>query len=416
MAYTRIRETNNRFAPNVRLWTSNTVKPKWTLFGESKGYSKNLGTHRVIYDNKTRRPLPGQVVNNPCCMYRIKGESHCSDLVMISPYPTYASTPHRRYSGDWVSGCAELVSQQWPQSPIDIDRRVQDYCIQKAMAQINEPPVDMGIFFAELGKTARMLVNPFKSLSSILNSVVRRGAANKVVYGSRTFKAREDFDRINDAFLTYRYGISPLLRDIDGLIKDYENKVNRPISRIDRSSGGMSVQKTDTLTRSPTAFFDGIGWFNLQWNKRVSVRTYATGAAYWIRKTPKSGYGGSFNDLASFLWEIIPYSFVVDQVFKVGNWLRAIQPNESVTYAGNYVSLKTVIETQLIHVGGYERSVGYNVPGTGSSVTVVEERLVRIPNTNIPVTPVYMGPRLSLYDTISDLSLIWQKMPKLKRY
>lgn len=413
--YNRIRERNERYRSACSGYTRVLPGSKdWTLaFSNNLTPYKNLGNHQVVYDRITKPPRPGTIVNNPCCMYKIHGEAMCSDLIYTSPYPNRPDYPDRKYVGNWFCGINVEVGPTWTDSPIDIESRLQDLVSQKAFAQINEAPVDFGLFFAEIDQTLKMLVNPMRGLSSMLNSLVKQGAASKVVRGSRFIHPTKDFNRINDAWLQSQFGMIPLMLDMDAIIKDYEHKVARPIKHTDRSSGVLGVEDTSKRIRY-TDMFDGIGWFNLEVYHEKIIKTFVSSSVYWVRSSPRSGYGGSFNDLASFLWELIPYSFVVDWMFSVGTWLKSIQPNETVEYAGNFVSQKTTIEDNYYHTGGYERTTGVPISGTGSRMLITEQRLVRTPNVLLPVTPVFRGPTLSVRHTVDLLSLIWQKMPKLR--
>lgn len=415
MAYNRVRERDDRWKPTYS-YTS------WYYGGTlSQGTSQNpfkgQGQLQTVYDNKTswpkKRPL---VILNPCCMYKINGTSSCNDLIYMSKLPKRYDLPSRKLSGDWLSGMFN-VGPTWPPSPINIEQRTLDIVSQAACAKKHEPPVDVATMVREGRETLGLLVNPSRSLVQMMQQMVRH--ANVKPWKGRFPSPRQiqdEISKLSDAWLQYRYGIVPLVHDIDAGIKAYENAVVRAVRpNLERSTAGDVLENTRTQTylrqNHPS------GWFNLGFQQEVSVKTVATGHVYWVRKwvSPMGQYGQDFSDLPNFLWELIPYSFVVDWVFSVGDWLRSITPDSSIDYLGNCVSLKTTISTRYIHTDGYEVNTGWPLQTFGSSVTITEERLVRVTNTPIPVTPVYLGPRLSIKRQIDALSLIWQKMPKLRR-
>lgn len=120
--------------------------------------------------------------------------------------------------------------------------------------------------------------------------------------------------RIADAWMTYRYGIMPLVYSIQDILKTI--KLKDAVFHTERA--GVSVNVKD-FERSPLIKPD----LYLQDTISGSIR---------IRAIGKDGYSAGstlqLSDLIGFnpavtIWEKIPYSFVVDWALNVGDYLSA---------------------------------------------------------------------------------------------
>jgi len=139
-------------------------------------------------------------------------------------------------------------------------------------------------------------------------------------------------DRVDKLWLEYRYGWSPLVKDIVDQLK----AINAQLLRDDltqrdytRVSGKWLGEKSSPSTTGVVK--DGGSWtMETAYTHKVEARAYAK-----YRVSLKSGVLNRLNDFGAFdvpraLWEIVPYSFVVDWFVPIGDWLGAITPRVGV--------------------------------------------------------------------------------------
>jgi hypothetical protein len=121
-------------------------------------------------------------------------------------------------------------------------------------------------------------------------------------------------------FLAYSFGIAPLLRDTGAVLnylkkveKDYQRYVSCPIRHVSRTFiGSAPFSKSPSVVTSRTIWYQGLA---LQVPVTRYVLTYREKNPYsteFFRKLSylinRFGAGGP----ASFAWELVPFSFVVD--------------------------------------------------------------------------------------------------------
>jgi hypothetical protein len=175
------------------------------------------------------------------------------------------------------------------------------------------------VFLGELPETLRMIISPAKALRKGINGYLD---AISVGY-PRTPKFRRK-KYLRDSWLEYSYGWAPLMSDIADGMRALENKQRlreafEPVSFTGRSEARVNFQQ-----RSGT-------WGPLAWDydtftkETWSVRYF--GIAHSRCPAPvyfqARNYGLRLNEFVPTLWELIPYSFLVDYFTNIGDVLTA---------------------------------------------------------------------------------------------
>lgn len=204
---------------------------------------------------------------------------------------------------------------------------------RQAKAKVNSPEWDAGQVGAELRETIGMLRNPLGSALKIFRRVSKR---HKGVASARV---------LSEQWLQYRYGIMPLISDVNAAIALYEKTLARQTAFRKHTSGADSQMTVVTNNATGFGFVN-----NFKWGTEVTVKTsyVATSNVYYQfllnRETEIKQHllGLQFDQMPALLWELVPYSFVVDWFWNVGGWIRAASPNRSTSELANCTSVKTV--------------------------------------------------------------------------
>lgn len=255
-----------------------------------------------------------------------------------------------------------------------------------ALAGVKAPDLYTGVALGEGLKTLNLAVSPFRGLARLIANSANRYRRDLKLYGNelnsvmkikghtrrqkrlvefkRKVKDTRTRDPINvdnlefipDMVLAYNLGWKPLLKDIDALLRKIPAKTNpeRVTSRATKSETASSTvpgTSGDYTQGCRLAYNDTI-------TETVTVRCgvlYETGG-----EQPRADFGVRLSDVPITAWELVPFSFLLDYVVNVGNWLEAIAAPSRAKILAFY----TLTTTQIT----VERVASHGIPGTGWTV------------------------------------------------
>lgn len=181
--------------------------------------------------------------------------------------------------------------------------------------------------------------------------------------GEKLFRARNDWKNSSDgtvnAFLAYNFGVAPLVSDIQDLAAAYYRIKTRLRFLKDIKGKLVTLHAANSFTTADTAA--PAGWGTIDWQvwegmQNASYR-FVVGARLFSDLKgldDASAYVRAFGAYAGFdkplkiAWNAIPYSFLIDWCYNVGNLLESFRiptfdgtwsirdPWWSVKYVGSY--------------------------------------------------------------------------------
>lgn len=211
---------------------------------------------------------------------------------------------------------------------LDID--FSDKLAGRILSKFRVMDSEIGIIIAELGETLKMLHTAVNRVRAGL-SLFKRGRFTdiKKTYSDLTGKPWET-PKFGNLWLEFRYGWTPFFHDIQSLIKDYNN-LNKKLVKLARVSAGHGEPVTNThkINLAPAGYYLSA---DVTVTQEVRQRF-----GYFVLECP--GYaqfvGDKFEQItsadvlverifnpASTGWDLVPYSFVVDWFFNLGEYLR----------------------------------------------------------------------------------------------
>lgn len=207
-----------------------------------------------------------------------------------------------------------------------------------------------------------------------------------------------------DKYLEFTFGIQPLLSDVDGAIKALAEFQFLPNVYIFAESKGPSVARRDVTTS--TGFY-----YSVLRESEYSVR--GAGAIRQDVLMPVSTLnalrrklGFSWTEAVPTVWELTPFSFVIDYFTNVGDVLNA--GYASTAYLG-WTSVTA--RTKQIRFTAIEPRAQYAPPNGGACEYVSkQDRLLRLPGSD-DLTLVTLSRSKSLY----QLKMQWE-FPKPKQW
>lgn len=199
--------------------------------------------------------------------------------------------------------------------------------VEKAMTQFSG-----GVFLAELRETLHMIRRPGQSLFKEIGQYL--GAVQK---NARRLKRQPKYKReqwLSNTWLEYSFGWAPLLNDLDDARNYLQKRQDALYQELVPVKGGSTVD----VLRTETAQGFASGPASLSCRERV-VDTYmcfyagaVSSRALSQNLISASALGLSPRSFVPTLWEVIPWSFVIDYFTNVGDVLTGWS-NQSCTLA-----------------------------------------------------------------------------------
>lgn len=279
----------------------------------------------VVIPNFHSRVREGEVFVNP--MTKTYSEAKCSMSTMsyrVEKKPGYACA----YTQTVSKHPSGLNNRGAPLGhisiPIDIGR-LRKLAGTSATAAVDAATFESLVFAAELRETLKFLRNPLANWNSFLRAV--RRTKNKNLYN----RGKTVHDFLADNWLSYRYGIRPLVNDVQNAIQAIkETGMERPPRRTARgtASEGNSASVSEDV---------GGGYeHNASTSRQVSVRS---GILYQGYRDPNT-WGLTLNDIPGAAWESLWLSFVIDWFANIGPWINAITPIAGVKILASWTTVR----------------------------------------------------------------------------
>lgn len=258
-----------------------------------------------------------------------------------------------------VDGCYVTAAQQLANFPL-AETTANNTALTRYYDRINGVNTAFkGMVFAgELRESLNLIKSPARALrrglSKYLDDIKR--------YGPRVARARR-LSFVRDTWLEYSLGFRPIVADIDNAIAAfYKSDSVKSIFEMVKGSGRHQVIREQAAT-VPT--FGSLSWDRrvLRWEE-CFIQYYGIQHSYGNGVSNAHVYGFRPSEFLPTLWELIPYSFLVDYFFNIGN----IVSSWSYRFIGNGWTAKLIRKTHHTEVSGSPRSF-YTVDGSGNIYT-----------------------------------------------
>lgn len=360
-----------------------------------------------------KRIKQGEVILNPVTRSRTTGTGgFCS--VLFGPHGSWGT---REITADF----AAHLRSEFPSGSFDSDTGyMKDSTLLKAYAKVDEDAIMGLVNLKELDQTIGMLRRPLSSVWTLLS---RMAKARKRRLGKTAASAAK---ATANTWLEYRYGWMPLILDIKSIMAAAE-KIKQGQPRFSVSRSGAKAPERKVSVAATKTNLSGMTRAMCTLTSVINVKV-SSGVIYRYKDDSDSSrvfrmLGLRIQSIPTALWEIIPYSFVVDWFLGVGDWILAVTPKPNVTFLGNWTTVVdnrrqdvTNILCQLyIGTVGSTPAQTYSFPAMDGSG--IYETYTREVNRQLPNLPQWKGITLSAIHSVDAISLSLQRiLPALKRF
>lgn len=295
----------------------------------------------------------------------------CEDTSVV--FETQACLPNTKVFGTYklrgpvalLPNVSAQLANAYPSYNYDVDESL----VQKAMARSNEAQAAVLTSAVELPMTLALFIDPFKRLGDKLNGLSKPRTLKRLSKNNKNVlvekrKFGESIDYAFEAWFQLRYGILPLMGEIDTYRKLYNSKLETPLGPIIKSrAGGGEPQWVHTDFAAAQSWLYGYYWGTVSKSEYVKRTVTVYSQRQW---NLQSSLGLDLSGVLGAAWERIPYSFVLDWFINFGDWLKAIMPVSGVTHLGMSTSTQHVSE-EVVEV----KQIGQSAKGYRTSVSSV---------------------------------------------
>lgn len=241
--------------------------------------------------------------------------------------------PSNRNDGNQLSRWV-FLSRSYPDGPLPVSYSIgssdvynlQSEVSTKCFAKRGTAGSNLFESIAQARQTLSLIRNPFNSL----NRICRKAETAR----SRGLGAAE-------AWLTYRYGVLPLIGDIGQIASGLKKKVEK------RRYKSIAVGSSQTTSTNSYTFNGGPASLTFSLQNRESIEVRAISLDEYVMDQYES-IGLSTKDLITLPWELIPYSFVFDWFVNFGDFLKAIVPLPGVNPLGSCLVTTRLAEVFVV--------------------------------------------------------------------
>lgn len=257
-----------------------------------------------------KRTRPADLFANGTDWFFESQKYSCSDVTLMAPG---SSVLEISGPADYFYGVSHHIPHLTNDAAFVDLKRVVDGRLRRMIKAKN---ADLAVSLAEY----RSSVNLFKSLSLDIVKAFRfmhpkqllALAANRM---STNEWRRGDLKYVADGWLKYQFGIAPLVSDLFGTVENLAVRINEGFPVYNRASA--VDRQHDAGFRRDTAYPHAYVTFCTR-SVRAQSRHLVTDAS--LKRLSQLG----MTNPAVVAWELIPYSFVIDQVLGIGRYLESL--------------------------------------------------------------------------------------------
>lgn len=287
----------------------------------------------------------------------------------------------------------------------------------RALNQAKNQKLDFAMAIATRKQTAGMLGQMAGTLATAYGQARRRNFAAAAKTLGIQNNVRQGTKSVSSGWLQLQFGWRPLMNDIYGayqtLVSPIPEEGKLVVVRVsNRDSTATSVDSS----YSPWGSGYVTGHYRLDETHTRDVK-----ASYWYKIDEAGLYSINQTGLIDPMvvaWDLVPFSFVVDWLLPVGNFLRACTADVGLQYLGGsmtYFEKSTVkitstrATTPSVVQGNYRDNKGSCSFG-GSATNLRMRRTVE----SAPSASLYVKNPFSTFTVVTSLSLLTQRFQSSK--
>lgn len=364
--------------------------------GNTQVLLKERSMEDVVTPGFAKLKAKGMIVNNPMESVYTEVSEDIVDVHYEYLVSVYGCTPVRLYPYQrgllrGTRSVSSLYGSDVYLSATDIDiESMKDRAISQAHARVGHDQILGLSALAEANTTIVGLTDVFKKVGKI--SAAIKSKRYKILKDKRN---RLTYSDLEELYMNARYNLRPLYYDVKAMIKILQE---RNVIKPERLTFRASLTEHDYASEgvSKSYFYQSAANnVNIDFVRHCTQDVTVRAGVLTHAELPKASQILGFDSIVESLWDLTPYSFILDWFFNVGDTIMAWTPVMGFKTLASWITVEeTVIQKTSITgmtvnhgVNGtytyspIESSIGY-----GSTSRLVRKK-TRIPDYQRPFIP-----------------------------
>lgn len=373
--------------------------------------SGDIGSHGYMYDlvvkHFARRKAAGEMFFNTMTKYSTAQYTYGSASIDMVTTALACTAPNTNglYK---VSGAFLSANLNWPAPGASVTdtelNRLITLATTECQAKRGEGLTNLIESFAELDQVWHLVRNPLEQIDKFARDFRRHGKKRRRPknVGSFIDQSKDIYDFGRKEWLIWRYGVSPLMKDVAAAMKSMQK--GHPKDAIRVAARGKA--RINRITSTASQF----NWANiiLVDYLKTNQSDFDVRAVWYDEWQPTvfSDLGFSVKNVLVVGWELTRLSFMLDWFGNVGDYLYANAPmTDSSPIGGSYtISRTNRVVCSPTNVSRADVVNWSSVSGTCDSCEVVQKFITRI--VGIPAPGITIRPDFRFDNYIRCLDLV----------
>lgn len=273
----------------------------------------------------------------------------------------------------------------------DVSQNMINQSVTEALNKLNSEKINIAVSMAEARKTVTQMASLISRIARSAIALKRGNVAQaiRIVTGSRPGQSVNP----GNPWLEYQYGVRPLINDVIGLAQAAERGL--------RNAGHhVHVQRRMTsnlpLPKNPTPSVYDI--WQPSGSCKIGVETHFYAKVDSAHLDLLSSLG--LTNPLSVIWELTPYSFVIDWLLPIGNILQALSSSLGLEFVAGFTNTKSWCKLDITACEYFP--IGGKLP-TAKFSNVAQKRITY---ATFPLPRFYVKSPFSTTHVISAIALI----------
>jgi len=210
---------------------------------------------------------------------------------------------------------------------------LRDQAIAKAWSRVDQTELLLGASLGEMPETVEFICSLFKRFIYVLRVLLTKQGKIKAARSLRRMTAKKALDAMSDAWLEFRYAFRPLVSELDGAVRVLQSNLKGNERFTARASS-----KNDRLVANDW-IVQVFGTLKCSQNVTTSESyTADAGCLYTLGDIPGLSLALGLDSPIETVWELVPFSFILDWFVNVGTILSSFEQNASIKVRGTWVT------------------------------------------------------------------------------